>query len=179
MQALLGLARAIDALNERVGRLAMWLVLITTLISAANALVRYGLGESSNAWLEIQWYLFGALFLLAAGYTLKHNGHVRIDLLYGRWSARGRAWVDLLGGVFFLLPFCGLIIWYAWPMFMLAWTSQEMSPDAGGLLRWPVKLLIPVGFSLLALQGVAEIIKRIGVLTGKLVLENEAPMEEV
>lgn len=179
MQALLGLARAIDALNERVGRLAMWLVLITTLISAANALVRYGLGESSNAWLEIQWYLFGALFLLAAGYTLKHNGHVRIDLLYGRWSARGRAWVDLLGGVFFLLPFCGLIVWYAWPMFMASWTGNEMSPDAGGLLRWPVKLLIPVGFSLLALQGVAEIIKRIGVLTGALGLENEQPMEEV
>jgi len=179
MQALLGLARAIDALNERVGRLAMWLVLITTLISAANALVRYGLGESSNAWLEIQWYLFGALFLLAAGYTLKHNGHVRIDLLYGRWSARGRAWVDLLGGVFFLLPFCGLIIWYAWPMFMVSWTGNEMSPDAGGLLRWPVKLLIPVGFSLLALQGVAEIIKRIGVLTGALGLEIEQPMEEV
>ncbi len=179
MQALLGLARAIDALNERVGRLAMWLVLITTLISAANALVRYGLGESSNAWLEIQWYLFGALFLLAAGYTLKHNGHVRIDLLYGRCSARGRAWVDLLGGVFFLLPFCGLIIWYAWPMFMVSWTGNEMSPDAGGLVRWPVKLLIPVGFSLLALQGVAEIIKRIGVLTGALGLENEQPMEEV
>ncbi len=179
MQGLLGLARAIDALNERVGRLTMWLVLVTTLISAANALVRYGFGESSNAWLEIQWYLFGALFLLASGYTLKHNGHVRIDLIYGRLSPRGRAWVDLLGGVFFLLPFCGLIIWYAWPMFMLAWVSHEMSPDAGGLLRWPVKLLIPVGFSLLALQGVAEIIKRIGVLTGMLVLENEAPMEEV
>ena len=179
MQGLLGLARAIDALNERVGRLTMWLVLVTTLISAANALVRYGFGESSNAWLEIQWYLFGALFLLASGYTLKHNGHVRIDLIYGRLSPHGRAWVDLLGGVFFLLPFCGLIIWYAWPMFTLAWVSHEMSPDAGGLLRWPVKLLIPVGFSLLALQGVAEIIKRIGVLTGMLVLENEAPMEEV
>ena len=179
MQALLGLARVIDALNERVGRLAMWLVLVTTLISAANGLVRYGFGVSSNAWLEIQWYLFGALFLLAAGYTLKHNGHVRIDLIYGRLSPRGRAWVDLLGGVFFLLPFCGLIIWYAWPMFMVSWTGNEMSPDAGGLVRWPVKLLIPAGFSLLALQGVAEIIKRIGVLAGILVLENEAPMEEV
>ncbi len=179
MKALLALARAIDALNERIGHALRWLVLLATLISAANALVRYGLGESSNAWLEIQWYLFGAIFLLGAGYTLKHNGHVRIDLIYGRLSERGRALVDLLGGLLFLLPFTLLMIWYAWPMFMASWQGNEMSPDAGGLLRWPVKLLIPVGFGLLALQGVAEIIKRIAVLMGVLTLDQEAPLEQV
>ena len=99
------------------------------------------LGESSNAWLEIQWYLFGAVFLLAAGYTLKHNGHVRIDIFYGRLGARGQAWIDLVGGLFFLLPMAGLLAWLAWPMFIDAWTTHEMSPDAGGLVRWPVKLL--------------------------------------
>jgi TRAP-type mannitol/chloroaromatic compound transport system permease small subunit len=164
MNALLALSRAIDALTERIGQFVIWLVLIATLVSAGNALARWALGESSNAWLEIQWYLFGAVFLLAAGYTLKHNGHVRIDLV---------------GGLLFLLPMAGLLAWLAWPMFMDAWTTHEMSPDAGGLLRWPVKLLLPVGFGLLALQGVAEIIKRIGVLTGALVLEHEAPAEEV
>jgi TRAP-type mannitol/chloroaromatic compound transport system permease small subunit len=179
MNALLTLARLIDALTERVGRFAIWLVLVTTLISAGNALARWALGESSNAWLEIQWYLFGAMFLLAAGYTLKHNGHVRIDIFYGRLSVKGQAWIDLIGGLLFLLPMAGLLAWLAWPMFMDAWTTHEMSPDSGGLARWPVKLMLPLGFGLLALQGVAEIIKRIGVLTGTLVLEHETPTEEV
>ena len=179
MNVLLTLARLIDALTERVGRLSIWLVLIATLISAGNALARYALGESSNAWLEIQWYLFGAMFLLAAGYTLKHNGHVRIDILYNRFSARGQTWIDLVGGLFFLLPMAVLLAWLAWPIFMDAWTTHEMSPDAGGLVRWPVKLLLPVGFFLLALQGVAEVIKRLGVLSGHLVLPTEAPKEEV
>jgi TRAP-type mannitol/chloroaromatic compound transport system permease small subunit len=179
VNTLLALSRAIDALTERIGRLVIWLVLVATLVSAGNALARWALGTSSNAWLEIQWYLFGAVFLLAAGYTLKHNGHVRIDIFYGRLGARGRAVIDLIGGLFFLLPMAGLLAWLAWPMFMDAWTTHEMSPDAGGLARWPVKLLLPVGFGLLALQGVAEIIKRIGVLTGALVLEQETPAEEV
>jgi len=179
MNALLTLARLIDALTERVGRLAIWLVLIATLISAGNALARYALGESSNAWLEIQWYLFGAMFLLAAGYTLKHNGHVRIDIFYNRFSARGQAWIDLAGGLLFLLPMAVLLAWLAWPIFIDAWVTQEMSPDAGGLVRWPVKLLLPIGFALLALQGLAEVIKRIGVLSGHLVLQPEAPKEEV
>lgn len=179
MNALLTLARAIDALTERVGRVVIWLVLVATLISAANALVRYTLGESSNAWLEIQWYLFGAMFLLAAGYTLKHNGHVRIDILYNRFGPRGQAWIDLAGGLLFLLPMAGLLAWLAWPMFYEAWVTHEMSPDAGGLVRWPVKLLLPVGFALLALQGVAEVVKRIGVLSGHLVLPQEKPEEEV
>ena len=179
MKALLALSRAIDALTERIGRIVIWLVLVATLISAGNALARWALGTSSNAWLEIQWYLFGAVFLLAAGYTLKHNGHVRIDIFYGRLGTKGQAWIDLIGGLFFLLPMALLLTWLAWPMFMDAWTTQEMSPDSGGLLRWPVKLLLPLGFGLLALQGLAEIIKKIGVLTGALVLPAEVPAEEV
>jgi TRAP-type mannitol/chloroaromatic compound transport system permease small subunit len=179
VKALLALARLIDALTERVGRVVIWLVLAATLISAGNALARYALGESSNAWLEIQWYLFGAMFLLGAGYTLKHNGHVRIDLFYNRFGPRGQAWIDLAGGLLFLLPMALLLAWLAWPMFVDAWTTHEMSPDAGGLVRWPVKLLLPAGFALLALQGVAEVIKRIGVLSGHLVLPHEAPEEEV
>jgi TRAP-type mannitol/chloroaromatic compound transport system permease small subunit len=178
MKPLLLLARLIDALTERIGRAAIWLVLVTTLISAGNALARYALGQSSNAWLEIQWYLFGAIFLLAAGYTLKHNGHVRIDILYNRLSPRGQAWIDLAGGLLFLLPMALGLAWLAWPMFHEAWLTHEMSPDAGGLVRWPVKFLLPAGFGLLALQGVAEIIKRIGVLTGHLALPGEAPQQE-
>lgn len=179
MNLLLTLARLIDALTERVGRLVIWLVLVATLISAGNALIRYSLGESSNAWLEIQWYLFGAMFLLAAGYTLKHNGHVRIDIFYNRLSPRGQAWIDLIGGLLFLLPMAVLLAWLAWPMFHEAWVTHEMSPDAGGLVRWPVKLLLPLGFGLLALQGVAEVIKRIGVLSGHLALPREAPEADV
>jgi TRAP-type mannitol/chloroaromatic compound transport system permease small subunit len=179
MKALLALARLIDALTERVGRLVIWLVLVATLISAGNALARYALGESSNAWLEIQWYLFGAMFLLAAGYTLKHNGHVRIDIFYNRFGARGQAWIDLIGGVLFLLPMALLLAWLAWLMFLDAWLTREMSPDAGGLVRWPVKLLLPLGFGLLALQGVAEVIKRLGVLSGHVTLPRETPEEEV
>ena len=179
MNPLLTLARAIDALNERVGRITIWLVLVATLISVGNALARYVLSDSSNAWLEIQWYLFGATFLLGAGYTLKHNGHVRIDIVYGRLGPRGQAWIDLLGGLFFLLPLAGLMAWLAWPIFAESWRTLEHSSDSGGLLRWPVKLLLPLGFSLLALQGVAEIIKRIGVLTGNYVLADEKPAEEV
>ena len=179
MKPLLALARLIDALTERIGRVVIWLVLVATLVSAGNALARYTLGESSNAWLEIQWYLFGAMFLLAAGYTLKHNGHVRIDILYNRLGPRGQAWTDLIGGLVFLLPMAVLLTWLSWPMFQEAWVTHELSPDAGGLLRWPVKLLLPVGFGLLALQGVAEVIKRLGVLSGHLVLPREAPEEEV
>jgi TRAP-type mannitol/chloroaromatic compound transport system permease small subunit len=179
MKTLLALARLIDALTERVGRVVIWLVLVATLISAGNALARYALGESSNAWLEIQWYLFGAIFLLTAGYTLKHNGHVRIDIFYNRLGPRGQAWIDLAGGLLFLLPMSGLLAWLAWPMFHEAWITHEYSPDAGGLLRWPVKLLLPLGFALLALQGVSEVIKRLGVLSGHIVLPHEKPEEEV
>jgi TRAP-type mannitol/chloroaromatic compound transport system permease small subunit len=178
MAFLLRLARSIDALNEAIGRGVLWLVLVAVLISAGNAVVRYGFNTSSNAWLEIQWYLFGLIFLLAAGYTLKHNGHVRIDVLYGRFGPRGRAWVDLLGGLLFLLPVSGLMVWLGWGFFQASYAVGETSPDAGGLLRWPIKLALPVGFALLWLQGVAEVIKRAGVLWGDVDLAEEA-MEEI
>lgn len=177
LKALLGVARGIDALNERVGRAVIWLVLVVTLISAGNALMRYGLNMSSNAWLEIQWYLFGLIFLLGAGYTLKHDGHVRIDVLYGRFSPRTRAWVDVCGGVLFLLPMSGLLVWLGLDFFWISFSQGEMSPDAGGLPRWPVKLAVPLGFALLWLQGVAEVIKRVASLRGKGVLPEPAAGE--
>ena len=174
---LLKLSQGIDALNERIGRLVIWLVLAATLISAGNAVVRYGLNTSSNAWLEIQWYLFGLIFLLGAGYTLKHNGHVRIDVLYGRFSTRAKAWVDLLGGLLFLLPMSGIIAWLGWDFFLASYAVDETSPDAGGLLRWPIKLAVPLGFALLWLQGASEVIKRAGVLWGGLPLPEEQSKE--
>jgi TRAP-type mannitol/chloroaromatic compound transport system permease small subunit len=179
MEFLLKFAQGIDALNERVGRLVIWLVLLAVLISAGNAVSRYGLNLSSNAWLEIQWYLFSLIFLLAAGYTLKHNGHVRIDIVYGRLSRRSQAVIDLAGGLLFLLPMAGLVAWLGWTGFAEAYALGETSPDAGGLVRWPVKLAIPLGFALLALQGVAEIIKRVAFLAGKGPLAAEQAEEVV
>lgn len=179
MQRLLGLARAIDALNEAIGRTILWLVLATVLISAGNALARYGLDRSSNAWLEVQWYLFAAIFLLAAPYTLKHNGHVRIDILYARYSPRVRAWVDLLGTLLFLLPVSALVTWLGWKSFLASFAINELSPDAGGLARWPIKLAIPIGFGLLFLQGVSEAIKQLAVLTGREPLATERAEEPV
>lgn len=168
MGFLLRLSGAIDALNDRVGRLVYWAVLAAVLVSAANALMRYAFDLSSNAWLELQWYLFSAVFLLAAAYTLRHNEHVRIDLLYSRLSPRGRAWIDLLGGLFFLLPMAVVIMVLSWPVLIESIVRNEYSSDAGGLLRWPVKLLIPIGFLLLVLQGVSEIVKRVGFLLGRI-----------
>jgi TRAP-type mannitol/chloroaromatic compound transport system permease small subunit len=162
----LNIARGIDTLNEFAGRLALWLVLAATLISAGNALSRYVLGASSNAWLEVQWYLFAAIVMLACGHALKHGAHVRIDALFGHYSRRSQALVDVFGTLLFLLPLCLLMVWSAWPLFLQAWQSGEVSPDAGGLIRWPVRLLIPAGFALLGLQGVSELIKRIAALRG-------------
>ena len=181
MRGLLALASGIDALNETIGRGVKWLVLAATLVSATNASLRYGFDLGSNAWLELQWYLFALIFLLGAGYTLKHNGHVRIDVLYGRYSPRGKAWVDLLGGVLFLLPVAGLMAWFGWNVFAESWAIQESSPDSGGLLRWPIKLALPLGFGLLFLQGLAEIIKRAAMLAGHLPFAdtNEAAEEIV
>ncbi len=179
MGALLTFSRGVDTLNERVGRILIWLVLAAVLISAGNAVARYGFNTSSNAWLEIQWYLFSAIFLLGAGYTFKHNGHVRIDVVYGRLSKRAQSWIDLLGTLLFLLPMSGLICWLSWRFFANSYALGEMSPDAGGLLRWPVKLIIPVGFFLLFLQGLSEIVKRVAYLSGKLPLSQEEPEEVV
>jgi TRAP-type mannitol/chloroaromatic compound transport system permease small subunit len=172
---LLGLSRLIDRLNEAVGKGVYWLILVSVLISSGNATVRYALSRSSNGWLEIQWYLFSAVFLLGAGYTLLHNEHVRIDILYGRLKPRTRAWIDLLGGLFFLLPMAIVILTLAWPMFLDSWVRDEYSTDAGGLLRWPVKLLIPVGFLLLSLQGVSEVVKRAAFLAGLIPDPGERP----
>jgi TRAP-type mannitol/chloroaromatic compound transport system permease small subunit len=166
MKALLALSRAIDALNEGIGRLIYWLILAMVLISAANALSRYALNMASNAWLELQWYLFAAVFLLAAGYTLLHNEHIRIDIVSGLFKRRTRLWIDVFGTVFFLLPMSLYLMWSGWEPFMNAWTSGEVSGSAGGLIRWPARLLIPVGFFLLSLQGVSELIKRIAQIRG-------------
>jgi len=164
---LLNISRLIDWLNEQIGKTVYWLILIAVLVSSVNATIRYSLNTSSNAWLELQWYLFAAVFLLSAGYTLLRNEHIRIDIVIGRFSPRVRTWVDILGGIFFLLPMAILIFWMSWPMVMESYRIQEMSTDAGGLIRWPVKLLVPVGFGLLILQGFSEIVKRVGFLMGK------------
>ncbi len=166
MQLLLALSRLIDAINARIGQAASWLVLVVVLISAGNAVVRKLFNISSNGLLEIQWYLFSAIFLLAAAYTLQKNEHIRIDLLVGKLSARGQAVVDIVGTLLFLMPVCYLLISFGWPMFIDAWNSGEMSSDAGGLVRWPVFLLIPVGFALLMAQGLSELIKRVAFLQG-------------
>jgi TRAP-type mannitol/chloroaromatic compound transport system permease small subunit len=166
MKLLLALSRAIDALNERVGRVVLWLVLVMALVSAANAVSRYLLSASSNAWLELQWYLFAAVFLLCAGYTLLHNEHIRIDVVSSRLSRRTQVWIDIFGTVFFLLPMSAFILWLSWPVFVNAWVSLEMSSNAGGLIRWPARLLVPAGFCLLTLQGVSELIKRVAFLRG-------------
>lgn len=164
MKPLLALSRAIDALNEAAGRGACWLVLLCILISAGNAVARYGFSFSSNGLLEIQWYLYTLVFLGAAGYTLKHNAHVRIDLVAGRLSPRAQAWIDVGGHVFMLLPVSAIMLWFGWSAFLESYRIGEMSTDAGGLLRWPIKLVVPAAFALLILQGVSETIKKFALL---------------
>jgi len=171
MRYLLAAARAIDRVNEDCGRIAAWLVLIACLISAGNAISRYALDLSSNAWLELQWYMFTAMVLLGAPFVLKVNEHVRVDIFYGRAQPRRRAWIDLLGLIFFLLPVIVAIMVMSWPFFVESYSHGEMSGNAGGLVRWPVKLVVPIGFGLLALQGIAEIIKRIAYLRGLIAMD--------
>ena len=175
MNALLALSRRIDALTERIGRSAIWIVLIVVLISAGNAIMRSAFNYSSNALLEIQWYLFGLLFLSCSGYTLLRNEHVRIDLLSSKLSKRGQAWIDVFGIIFFLMPMAIAILMLSWPVFMHAFESGEMSNSAGGLIVWPARLMIPVGFALLIMQGVSELIKRIGFLQGRCPDPSEKP----
>ncbi len=167
MQGLLKLSGAIDGINHRVGKAATWLVLLVVVISAGNAVMRYTIDWSSNGLLEIQWYLFSAIFLLSAGYVLLKNEHIRIDVIAGRLSARSQNWIDVFGILAFMMPMVLLTMYLSWPVFTLAWNSGEMSPNPGGLIRWPVRLLMPIGFLLLALQGLSELIKRIAFLTGK------------
>ena len=166
MSLLLKLSQLIDWLTERVGKGAFWLVLIMTLISAGNAVVRFIFNYSSNGLLEIQWYLFAAVFLLCSPYTLQKNEHVRIDVLSGKLSPRGLAVIDIIGTLFFLLPMVIVVLWLSLPLVAESYKINEMSANAGGLIRWPVKLLLPIGFTLLALQGISELIKRIAFLAG-------------
>lgn len=171
MRALLGFSRGMDAVSAGFGRVAEWCVLAACAVSAGNALVRYGFSLSSNGWLEAQWYLFAGIVMLGAAHTLRRNGHVRVDLVYSIVSERKRLWIDVFGIVFFLLPGMVLLAWMTWPFFLDSWTRGEVSPNAGGLLRWPVKLLLPVGFVMVTLQGLAELVKRIAALRG---IEDEA-----
>lgn len=191
MHALLALSRAIDWVNAKLALIANWLVLIACVVSAGNAAIRYTFSVSSNAWLEIQWYMFAGMVLLGAPYVMVVNEHIRVDLFYGWVSDRTRLWIDLFGAIFFLLPICCLLVYFTWPWFVgsfewprkavelggwsgccsWAWakgmlTTGETSSNAGGLIRWPVKLLLPVGFGLLAIQGLSEIIKNVAALRG-------------
>lgn len=167
MEILLTVSRAIDAINKRVGRAVIWLVLVAVLISAVNAVVRKAFNISSNAFLEIQWYLFSAIFLLGAAYTLQRNEHVRIDVLTGHLSSRAHAWIDIFGTLLFLMPMAGIILWLSWDVFLVSYRSGEVSASAGGLTFWPARLLVPVGFLLLMLQGLSELFKRIAFLAGR------------
>jgi TRAP-type mannitol/chloroaromatic compound transport system permease small subunit len=166
MTGLLALSRAIDRINEFIGKWVSWLILLAVLVSATNAVIRKAFNMSSNAWLELQWYLFGAAFLLAAAYTLKQNEHIRIDIVYGMFSRRKQHWIDLFGHVFFLMPFVILMIFYFVPYVSLSFRTGEVSTNAGGLILWPAKSLLLIGFSMLGLQGVSEIIKKIAIMRG-------------
>ena len=179
MDALLTVSRAIDWLNARFGAVANWLVLIACLISAGNAASRYAFSASSNAWLEVQWYMFAGMVLLGGPYTLYRNEHVRVDLFYGAAGERTRIWIDIIGGIFFLLPICIILTYFTWGWFVDSWRINESSSNAGGLIRWPVKLLLPVGFALMALQGISEIIKRFEALAHhrRLQFEYEKPLQ--
>jgi TRAP-type mannitol/chloroaromatic compound transport system permease small subunit len=164
VRALLAFSRVVDWFSTKVAVVANWLVLLAAVVSAGNAASRYLFSESSNGWLEIQWYMFAGMVLLGAPYTLKMNEHVRVDLVYGMVSERTQIWIDIVGGVLFLLPICIILTYFTWPWFVESWLQNEQSSNAGGLVRWPIKLLLPVGFCMMAVQGVSEIIKRIAAL---------------
>ena len=178
MSFLLSLSRRIDWLSERVGQVFYWLVLATVVISAANAVVRKAFNYSSNSLLEIQWYIFSAVFLFLAGYTLLRNEHVRIDVISHRLSVRTRTWIDIVGTLFFLFPMAILIMWLSWPVFVDAYERHEMSTNAGGLIIWPARLLVPIGFALLIVQGVSELIKRVAFLRGLIPDPSEKHVEK-
>jgi len=166
MEGPLALARLIDRVNEFIGKSVAWLILVAVLVSAGNAVIRKTFNMSSNSWLELQWYLFGAAFLLAAAYTLKQNEHIRIDIVYGLFSRRTQHWIDLFGHVFFLMPFVILMIFYFVPYVSMSLHSGEVSSSAGGLIIWPAKALLLIGFLQLGFQGISEIIKKIAIMTG-------------
>ena len=166
MKRLLAFSRVVDAMNERLSYVANWLVLLSCLISAGNAFSRYAFSISSNAWLEIQWYMFAAMVMLGTSYTLKRNEHVRVDIVFSNLSTRRQIGVDIFGGILFLMPATLIMAYLSWPIFHNSWVENEISANAGGLVRWPVKIFLPLGFALLSLQGISELIKRFAMLTG-------------
>lgn len=178
MSGLLGVARLIDRVNGWIGRAAAWLLLAAILVSAGNAVLRKSFNMSSNAWLELQWYLFGVVFLLCAAWTLREDEHVRVDVLSRRLSPRSRVIIDLVCHIAFLMPFVVLMVYLAWPFFMTSFVTGERSSNAGGLIRWPAKLWVLVGFALLVAQGLSEIIKRGAMLTGSLPLPDDIGLDE-
>jgi TRAP-type mannitol/chloroaromatic compound transport system permease small subunit len=171
MRPLLAVSTAIDQINEKVGYICNWLVLAACIVSAANAMIRYAFGYSSNGWLELQWYMFAILVMFGAAYTFKRNEHVRVEIFYLFLSERGQLWLDMIGTLFFLIPACLLLSYLSWPFFHQAYAVGEMSGNAGGLVRWPIKVVIPFGFVMLALQGVSEVIKRIAALQGYVTID--------
>ena len=179
MKPLLAFSRGIDWLNAKIGWIADWLVLLSCLISAGNAFSRYAFGISSNAWLEIQWYMFAALVMLGASYTLQKNEHVRVDIVYANVSTRRQIGIDVFGFILFMLPATVIMTYLSWPIFHNSWALGEVSSNAGGLIRWPVKIFLPIGFALLTLQGISELIKRVAMLTGHMPadLHYERPLQ--
>jgi TRAP-type mannitol/chloroaromatic compound transport system permease small subunit len=171
MRPLLSLSNAIDLLNEKLGNICNFLILAACVVSAANAMIRYAFGYSSNSWLELQWYMFAVVIMFGASYTFKKNEHVRVEILYLMLSERGQLWLDMIGTLCFLIPSCLLLAYLSWPFFYQAYAVGEISSNAGGLIRWPIKFVIPAGFVLLALQGVSEVIKRIAALQGYVVID--------
>jgi TRAP-type mannitol/chloroaromatic compound transport system permease small subunit len=171
MRTLLRISAAIDWLNEQFGRFSNWLVLAACLVSAGNAMFRYAFSLSSNGFLEVQWYMFALMVMLGASYTFRRNEHVRVEILYLHLTEQGQLWLDLIGTIVFLLPVCILMVGLSWPFFMQSYEVGEWSNNSGGLLRWPIKLVIPAGFALLLLQGISEIIKRIAALAGWVVID--------
>ena len=171
MRLLLAFSTAIDRLNEKFGFVCNLLVLFACLVSAGNAMIRYAFGYSSNSWLELQWYMFAVLVMFGASYTLKRNEHVRVEIFYLFLSERGQIWLDLVGCLFFLIPGCLLLCYLSWPFFYQAYEVGEVSSNAGGLVRWPIKFVLPFGLFMLALQGASEVIKRIAALEGKVTID--------
>ena len=166
MSAMLAISRMIDAINERLGKAMGWFILAAVIVSSVNALIRFSFNRSSNAWLELQWYLFGAVVLLGCAYTFKANEHIRIDILSSRLSKRTRDWIDVMGHLVFLMPLCIIIMWLGWPFFLRSFAQGEVSSSAGGLIVWPAKLLVPLGFTILFVQAISELIKRIAIIQG-------------